>query len=573
VPDIFLSYNREDQAKAKLIAKALSDEGFDVWWDTVLRAGQTYDEVTEGQLHASKAVVVLWSSRSVRSKWVRAEATLGDRKSALIPVMIEPCDRPIMFELIQTADLVGWEGDTTAPAWRAFIADVRDHVDRKTAAAKPVESAPTAAPAPVAATKEDPSAADTIEAAFWMSIEDGEDPEEFESYLERYPKGHFAGLARKRLAALSVPKASPPAQPKPEPPPQKAAAQPAELFASTPQTQRRPDAFQNTPTAQRASSTRKSGSPAPLIAGLAGVGLLAAAAVFVLPGLVGGGQPTPTSAQSSPAATASTQAADMPVQAASITPPTAEPAALAAKPEAAAAPAASKTFRDCDACPEMMRLDGGTFSMGSSAKEQGHRAWEGPQREVAISPVAISIREVSFAEWETCLSDGGCGNYTPADKGWGRGKRPVITVSWNDAQAYVKWLSGKTGKTYRLPTEAEWEYAARGETSTAYWWGDRYESNRAPRGKTEETGAGDANGFGLYNVTGNAAEWVQDCYVNSFAAAPKDGSAVTGSSGCQRVLRGGGWKADAGDLRIANRSRLAPGTRDTAIGFRVATTE
>ena len=114
MPDIFLSCNREEQAKAKLVANALTGEGFDVWWDTVLRAGQTHDEVTEGQLHAARAVVVLWSSRSVRSKWVRAEVTLGDRKSALIQVMIQPCDRPIMFELIQTADLVGWEGDTTA---------------------------------------------------------------------------------------------------------------------------------------------------------------------------------------------------------------------------------------------------------------------------------------------------------------------------------------------------------------------------------------------------------------------------------------------------------------------------
>ena len=169
-----------------------------------------------------------------------------------------------------------------------------------------------------------------------------------------------------------------------------------------------------------------------------------------------------------------------------------------------------------------------------------------------------------------CVADGGCGSHAPADKGWGRGERPVIMVSWNDAQANVKWLSGTTGRGYRLPTEAEWEYAARGGASTACWWGDRYGSKRAPRGKTEETGSGEPNGFGLYNVTGNAAEWVQDCYVNSFASAPRDGTAVVTNNGCQRVLRGGGWKADSGDLRIASRSRLAPGTRDTATGFRVA---
>lgn len=582
MPDIFLSYNREDQAKARLIAKALSEEGFDVWWDTVLRAGQTYDEVTEGQLHAAKAVVVLWSSRSVRSKWVRAEATLGDRKSALIPVMIEQCDRPIMFELIQTADLVGWEGDVTAPAWRAFIADVRDHVDRKSAATRPVVSAAAAASAP--ATKEDPASADTIEAAFWMSIEDGDDAEEFESYLERYPKGHFASLARKRLATLMLAKAPSATQSTAEPaqPPQtsqRAAEQPTPvaqppLFSTpSPKATQRPDAFHQKQGVQQVSRAGNAGRPLPLIAGLVGLGVLVLAAVFVAPGLLGGVAPTRQQEASSPAAPASGQASQIPAQTVSAAPAATEPAPAVAESVTASTPESSKTFRDCDTCPEMMRLAGGTFTMGSSATEPGHRAWEGPQREVTVSPVAIGLKEVTFSEWEACVAGGGCGNYAPADKGWGRGARPVIMVSWNDAQAYVKWLSGKTGKSYRLPTEAEWEYAARGGAATAYWWGDRHESNRAPRGKTEETGFGEPNGFGLYNVTGNAAEWVQDCYVNSFANAPKDGSAVSAGGGCQRVLRGGGWKADANDLRIANRSRLAPSTRDTAIGFRVAVTE
>jgi len=235
-------------------------------------------------------------------------------------------------------------------------------------------------------------------------------------------------------------------------------------------------------------------------------------------------------------------------------------------------PVVSKLFRDCEGCPEMVRLEGGTFTMGSAPSEAGHRAWEGPQREVTIAPMAIGVREVTFAEWDACVVEGGCGNYTPTDKGWGRGARPVIMTSWADARSYARWLSQKTGKTYRLPTEAEWEYAARGGTTTAYWWGDRFEAGRTPTGKTAEAGAGEANAFGLHDVTGNVAEWVEDCYVNSFAAAPRDGSAVVASN-CQRVIRGGGWRANAGDLRIANRSRLAPTTRDTAIGFRVVVVE
>ena len=464
MPDIFLSYNREDQAKAKLIAKALADEGFDVWWDTVLRAGQTYDEVTERQLHDSKAVVVLWSSRSVRSKWVRAEATLGDRKSALIPVMIEPCDRPIMFELIQTADLVGWEGDTTTHNWQAFIADVREHVARKTAAMKPAAPAPEAAPVQTAS----PAAgAETIEAAFWMSIQDGDDVEEFESYLERYPQGHFAALAKKRIAALTAAKAPPAAAP----PPEAAAPQPPKVEPTppprapeplirtpTPQAAPRVDAFQQRPAAAPARKT--GGSPMPLIIGaVIAIAVVGGAAFAFMPKSVGDAPVETVAAVAAPAAPAAAVVAEVQT--------TSAPVAVEPPP----APVATKTFRDCDDCPEMMRLAGGPFMMGSPASEAGHRAWEGPQREVTIAPLAISLKEVTLAEWDACVAGGGCGNYTPTDKGWGRGARPAIMVSWNDAQAYVKWLSGKTGKTYRLPTEAEWEYAARGGTSTAYWWG------------------------------------------------------------------------------------------------------
>ncbi len=127
-PDIFLSYNREDQATARRFAEAFQAEGFDVWWDVTLRAGEAYDEVTENALRTARAVVVLWSKRSVVSRWVRAEATLGDRNGTLLPAMIEPCERPVMFELTQTADLSKWSGATDDKAWRAFLADVHKMV-------------------------------------------------------------------------------------------------------------------------------------------------------------------------------------------------------------------------------------------------------------------------------------------------------------------------------------------------------------------------------------------------------------------------------------------------------------
>lgn len=140
--DIFLSYNREDAGVARMFAEAFARDGFSVWWDATLRSGEAYDEVTEAALKGAPAVVVLWSKRSVASRWVRTEATVADRNKTLVPVMIEPCERPIMFELTQTADLGHWRGDDGDAAWRGFLSDVRTFVDRK-----PVEVAPPPQPA------------------------------------------------------------------------------------------------------------------------------------------------------------------------------------------------------------------------------------------------------------------------------------------------------------------------------------------------------------------------------------------------------------------------------------------
>lgn len=138
--DIFLSYNREDQVRARLFAQAFEAQGLTVWWDTALRSGEAYDEVTEAALRAAKAVVVLWSPRSVVSRWVRAEATIADRCKTLVPVMIEPCERPIMFELTQTAELSHWVGDAGDMAWQGFLNDVRGFVGKERQALVPMPS-------------------------------------------------------------------------------------------------------------------------------------------------------------------------------------------------------------------------------------------------------------------------------------------------------------------------------------------------------------------------------------------------------------------------------------------------
>ncbi len=130
MPDIFLSYSREDQATARRFAQGLEREGFDVWWDATLHSGEAYDQVTEKALREARAVVVLWSKTSVDSRWVRAEATTADRNKTLVPVMIEDCQRPVMFELTHTADLSKWKGDANDPVWQAYVADVRRFVHK-----------------------------------------------------------------------------------------------------------------------------------------------------------------------------------------------------------------------------------------------------------------------------------------------------------------------------------------------------------------------------------------------------------------------------------------------------------
>ena len=237
-----------------------------------------------------------------------------------------------------------------------------------------------------------------------------------------------------------------------------------------------------------------------------------------------------------------------------------------------------RRFKDCAACPEMVVVPTGSFMMGSPSSEKGRDSDEGPQHRVRIAqPFAVGVYEVTFAEWDACVSAGGCNGYGPADRGWGRGQRPVIYVSWNDAQAYVKWLSNKTGKRYRLLSEAEWEYVARAGTETPFHFGMTISQNQANynrnyRAQTMEAGSFPANGYGLYDVHGNVDEWVQDCWNDSYSGAPTDGSAWTSGDCSGRVLRGGSWDSQHRNLHLADRDWSPTRYRSIRTGFRVART-
>jgi formylglycine-generating enzyme required for sulfatase activity len=236
----------------------------------------------------------------------------------------------------------------------------------------------------------------------------------------------------------------------------------------------------------------------------------------------------------------------------------------------------------------MVVVPAGSFMMGSPASEEGRDADEGPQHRVTIArSFAVGKFEVTFAEWDACVAAGGC-SHNPGDSGWGRGKRPVINVSWDDiTRQYLPWLSGKTGKAYRLLTEAEWEHAARAGTTTPFWWGSSISASQAnyhgpttygggPKGeyrqKTVPVDSFAANPWGLYNVHGNVWEWVQDCWNGSYSGAPSDGSAWTTGDCSRRVLRGGSCVNYPQLLRSAYRGRFTPDNRGSYVGFRVGRT-
>ncbi len=216
---------------------------------------------------------------------------------------------------------------------------------------------------------------------------------------------------------------------------------------------------------------------------------------------------------------------------------------------------------------------------------------ESPQHLVTISlPFAVGRFEVTWSEWDACVRADGCDSGGPermgGDNGWGRDRRPVINVSWDDAKAYVRWLSEETGQPYRLLTESEWEYAARGGTTTAYWWGDQPSHAYANYGEdpcceglasgrdrwvnTAPVGSFPPNPFGLYDMHGNVREWVEDCYRSSYSGARADGSAEWANGRCFRVLRNASWGDSQSQLRSAERDRGR--MRPAESGFRVART-
>ena len=273
--------------------------------------------------------------------------------------------------------------------------------------------------------------------------------------------------------------------------------------------------------------------------------------------------------------------------------------AVVATPAVAGDQAPGSTFRDCEHCPEMVVIPAGEFVMGSPLSESGHTD-EKPQHKVTIaSSFAVSKFEVTFDQWDACTAAGKCPQAN--DDGYGRGNYPVINVSWNDAKSYVAWLSESTGATYRLLSEAEFEYVARAGTTTHWFWGapeaswgsskacdfanlhDEAGKDAHPMyvwshhkcndgyGENAPTGKYQPNPFGLHDILGNVREWVEDCHQIGYEGAPTDGAVRAHSGACEkRVVRGGAWVDGGSTARSAYRYAEAEDFRNYQVGIRVA---
>lgn len=404
--DIFISYKKEDSELAQKVVSALEAEGFTTWWDDRIAPSSQWDEVIEREITAARAVVVLWTPKSVRSQWVRSEAQFGVNAEKLVPLTLAPCTPPLAFLLIQSIDLTRWNGDRTQAAWlkvTAYLSDVMKGAARAAAAVADANPAPR---------------------ADWRAA--------FGAHVNGEPI----------------------------------------LLGDT------------------------------------------------------------------------------------ITP---------------AAPTGT-VFKDGPDLPLMCVIGAGGFVMGAARGSAESQENEYPQRRVEIGKFALGVYEITSGEWEAARKDGGVA-HKPADHGWGVDERlPVVNVSWNDAQSFIRWLSKKSGERYRLPSEAEWEYACRAGAAGAYAFDGAMTPDHACYGAKRPTPVGSypPNAFGLYDMHGNVREWVEDLWHDSYVDAPIDAIAWTSGHSAMRVVRGGAWLDEPWFLRSASRGRASAPDRCNFIGFRVA---
>ena len=485
--DIFISYTREDQPTARKLADALEGEGWTVWWDPKLRAGEHFDDVIEKALKEAKCVIVMWSNRSVQSRYVRDEATYALDRNKLAPVAIENVNLPFRFKGVQTPSLLGWDGSKDASEFRKLVEDIASIVGPPLTEAGPK------------AEQANRGRIDQEVANPWRTY------------------GPLAAAVAVVLVIFSLVFWSP----KPREAPVKEAEGQKEPIKEARIVKPQPPKEIVAPAPEKKSEAQK------------GI-------IMEIP----------------------------------------DRRVIAALKDEKPVLSAGKVFRDRlksgGEGPEMVVVPAGSFQMGDV--QGGGDKDEVPVRNVKIQKsFAVGRYEVTFGEYDQFAK--ATNRQFSIDEGWGRGRRPVIYVSWQDAVEYAKWLSGQTGRRYRLPTEAEWEYAARGGKETVYWWGNDWVKGIANcigcgsqwDKRTAPVGSFTPNPFGLYDTAGNVWEWVEECWHDNYSGAPGDGSAwISGGHCARRVIRGGSWNNPSRNMRSSDRGRYYPDNRNFDIGFRLA---
>jgi formylglycine-generating enzyme required for sulfatase activity len=637
--DVFISYKRERRAAARHLEQILIRYGYSVWFDLELVRGQDYEAQIERELSAAKAVIVLWCGLSVQSPGVRSEAGRAKKQVKLVPLVIEPCELPLFSTLEQNIDLTAATGSPGDHAFYPMFDDLERLVGRapqqdykalrdyeatwRAMGALPLARFPLE-PAPLREViLSEAIAASAVIAgpahdyAFWERQWDkqggGANLVALRAIAEDAPR-YFADQARARIAEIEAEA--------------RRYEEREQLAREARQREEQERVERERAEAERNESARVEAVQAPIPGPKRTFGLerrrivrgsaaVAALAVFVAFGWWGAERwplrdstdakfkdasvkeeapkaperLTQQVGKSGDTVSKVTSPEDRSLKAQPPPPIEVQPVPPAKSIDASMKDAAPKAperptqktykpgdiFKDCDICPELMVIRAGEFTMGSNEYKD-----EKPPHQVTIrQPFGVGKYAVTFDDWDACADAGGCGGYRPNDLGWGRGKRPVINVSWNDAKAYVGWLSTKTGQNYRLLSEAEWEYAARAGTQTKYPWSDdigKGHANCSDCGsqwddkQTAPVGSFPPNPWGLYDMHGNVCQWVEDPYHDRYDGAPADGSVWARAETSFRVLRGGSWNYNPQYLRSAVRSRSQPGYRYDSFGFRVART-